>query len=77
MRRCGREAINEKRIRRLYRVAGLALRKPKRRRIQRDAVLRLRLTAPNQEWATNFVSDTTSNGKVLRFFGVVDQFRRK
>lgn len=77
MRRCGSEAINEKRIRRLYRVAGLTLRKRKRKRIQRDAVLRLRLTAPNQELAADFVSDSASNGKVLRFLGVVDQFRRK
>lgn len=70
------EAINEKRIRRLYRLAGLALRKLKRKRIQRAAVPLLRLTGCNQEWAMDFVSDSAANGQVLRFFGVVDQYSR-
>lgn len=76
VRRGGGEAINEKRIWRLYCLAGLALRKLKRKRIKREALPRLRLTGPNQEWAMDFVSDSAGNGQVLRFFGV-DQFTRK
>lgn len=69
--------INDKRIHRLYRKAGLALRKLKRKRVRRSPVPLLRLSRPNQEWAMDFVHDSAANGQTLRFFAVVDQFTRQ
>lgn len=71
------EPINLKRVHRLYRLAGLALRKLKRKRLRRAAVPLLRLSAPNQEWAMDFVHDSALNGQQLRFFAVIDQFTRE
>jgi len=70
------QMLNEKKIHRVYQSAGLALRKLKRKRIQRQPVPLVRLTEPNQEWAMDFVHDAAANGQTLRFFGVVDQYSR-
>lgn len=69
--------VNHKRIYRLYRKEGLALRKLKRKRIRREAVPQRLLTKPQQEWAMDFVQDRAENGQTLRLFGVVDQYTRE
>ncbi len=71
------EAINEKRIRRLCREAGLALRKLRRKKCKREAVPQIRLQKENQEWAMDFVEDSAANGQKLRFLAVIDQFTRE
>jgi transposase InsO family protein len=35
------------------------------------------LTAPNQEWAVDFVSDVAASGRRLRIFTVVDSYTRE
>lgn len=69
--------FNAKRIHRLYKKAGLCLRRVVRKRLRRDAQPLIRLSGPNQEWALDFVHDSAGNGQKLRFLGVVDQFTRE
>src|SRR5215216_3618489 len=54
--------VNEKRIYRLYREEGLMVRRLKRKRLVRDKSADVLLSAPNQEWALDFVSDALATG---------------
>jgi len=70
--------INHKRTERLYRNAGLSLRRRKRRR-SKSAV---RLTMPqaeriNQRWSLDFVHDRTRGGRKFRTLTVVDNCSRE
>jgi putative transposase len=83
-RRCGvllrREGcrINMKRVYRLYRAAGLAVRRVRRKRLSRGTpVTRAPLTHPNEVWAMDFVSDTLAHGQVIRALTLVDQYSRE
>jgi putative transposase len=77
LRRESDEAVNIKRVHRLYRAAGLRLRPIKRKKLRREAVPLVRLTKANQEWAMDFVHDAATNGQNLRFFTLVDQYTRE
>jgi hypothetical protein len=44
-------------VHRLYRQEHLAVRRSKRKRLERAAPVNALLTAPNQEWGLDFVSD--------------------
>jgi transposase InsO family protein len=48
-----------------------------RERLQRTLRPRPVLTAPNQEWAVDFVSDVAASGRRLRIFTVVDSYTRE
>ncbi len=69
--------INHKRVWRVYRDLGLAVRRTRRKRLARVLRPRLTLTAPNQEWAIDFASDVAASGRRLRIFSVVDCFTRE
>lgn len=69
--------VNEKRIHRLYRQEGLMVRRLKRKRIARDRSADVLLTAPNQQWAIDFVSDALATGRALRGLTVVDSYTRE
>jgi len=69
--------VNHKRVQRVYRTAGLCVRRIRRKRLTRSYVAPVRLTAPNQEWAIDFASDVTASGRRLRVFSVVDAFTRE
>lgn len=65
--------VNHKRIHRLYREAGLAVRR--RRKRERVAVERRPLvlpSSPNQSWSMDFVFDALADGKPLKCLTVVD-----
>jgi len=69
---------NHKRVYRLYREEGLAMRIRQRRRIRRNgAVTRPAATKPNQRWSMDFVSDCVSRGKVIRMLTLVDDCTRE
>ena len=68
---------NEKRIYRLYRQEGLMVRRLKRKRVVREHAGEALLTAPNQEWALDFVSDALATGRALRGLTVVDCYTRE
>src|SRR5262249_2660712 len=76
-RREGEERINHKRVWRVYRDLGLSVRRTRRKRLQRAIRPRPILTAPNQEWAVDFVSDVAASGRRLRIFSVVDSYTRE
>ena len=69
---------NHKRVYRLYREEGLAMRIQQRRRIRwNGAVVKPRASQPNERWSMDFVSDCVSNGKVIRMLTLVDDCTRE
>jgi putative transposase len=69
--------INHKHVWRVYHDLGLSVRRTRRKRLTRVLQPRPTLTAPNQEWAIDFASDVTANGRRLRIFSVVDCYTRE
>jgi putative transposase len=68
---------NHKRVERLYREEGLALRKRRRRkRLSHLRVVRELPVAANQTWAVDFIHDSLISGRRLRAFAVLDQWSR-
>ena len=71
--------VNHKRVYRLYREDGLGLRrrKPKRRRAAMARQPRPTVSAPNERWTMDFMSDALANGQKLRVLTVVDTYTRE
>lgn len=69
--------MNHKRIFRVYRAAGLSVRRKKRKRLMRVGQPSFVATRPNQQWAIDFVHDRMENGRTLRILSVVDTFTRE
>ena len=70
--------VNHKRVLRLYRQEGLALRRRRRKRY--PARVRQPLakpSAPGQHWSMDFVRDTLADGRVFRMLTVVDDYSRQ
>jgi putative transposase len=72
-------AVNIKRVSRIYREEGLAIRTkiPRRRRA---AVVREQVperTAPNQSWAMDFMHDVLADGTKIRLLTIVDTYSRE
>jgi len=70
--------VNRKRVYRLYREAGLAVRRRKRKRI--GLVERKPLPKPmmaNLSWSMDFVADGLANGRRLRCLNIVDDCTRE
>jgi putative transposase len=71
-------SINHKRVYRLYRQEGMALRCRRRRKFQRR--LSVAASSPmrrNQRWSMDFVSDSMATGQTLRVLTVVDDYTRE
>jgi putative transposase len=71
------ERVNHKRLYRVYREAGLCLKRKKRKHCVRAGSPRVALTAPNQEWALDFAHDVVAAGRTIRVLSVVDAFTRE
>ena len=70
--------VIHKRVYRLYREEGLAMRIRQRRRIRwTGAVSGPVATRANQRWSIDFVSDCVSTGRVIRMLTVVDDCTRE
>ena len=70
--------VNHKRVYRLYRAAGLAVRRRKRKRVGAATRPALALpTRPNQRWSMDFISDALSVGRKFRSLNIVDDFNRE
>ena len=70
--------LNWKRTYRVYREAGLMVRRRKRKRIVGiDRLQKVIATAPNQSWSMDFVSDGFVDGRRLRCLNIVDDFTRE
>src|SRR5258708_4054127 len=73
----GGEAVNHKRVHRVYREAGLSLRRKKRKHCVRVGTPLVARTAANQEWALDFVHDAVECGRAIRVLSVVDAYTRE
>lgn len=75
----GREGahVNHKRVHRVYRQAGLALRRKKRKHCARVGTPLGVYTTANQEWALDFVHDAVASGRSIRVLTVVDAYTRE
>jgi putative transposase len=69
--------VNHKRIYRVYREAGLAIRRKKRKRLLRAGAPRAAVRAANQEWAVDFVHDAAASGRKFRVLSVLDVYTRE
>src|SRR5207237_4843491 len=71
-------AANHKRVYRLYREEGLAMRIRQRRRIRwNGTVTSPAATRPNERWSMDFVSDCVATGRVIRMLTIVDGCTRE
>lgn len=69
---------NHKRVYRLYREEGLAMRIRQRRRIRwSGAAVKPAASQPNERWSMDFVSDCVSSGKLIRMLTIVDDCTRE
>jgi putative transposase len=71
------EVVNHKRVYRVYREAGLMIRRKTRRRLLRTGSARPALSGANQEWALDFVHDAAASGRKFRALSVVDPYTRE
>lgn len=68
---------NHKRIRRLYRLEGLAVRRQRRKRVAVPRVVRPSATQANEHWAMDFMRDTLAHGRAFRALTLVDAYTRE
>jgi len=71
------EVVNHKRVHRVYREAGLSIRRKKRKHCVRMGQPLRSWTAANQEWALDFVHDAVACGRAIRVLSVVDAYTRE
>jgi len=71
------EVVNHKRVHRVYRAAGLMIRRKKRKHCTRVGVPLRVCTAANQEWALDFVHDAVASGRTIRVLSVEDAYTRE
>lgn len=70
--------LNHKRLHRLYREEGLAVRRRKRKRVAMVRAERPQLvTQPNERWSLDFVSDALASGRTFRILTVEDTVTRE
>ncbi len=70
--------VNHKRVYRIYRAEGLAVRRRKRKRLA--AGLRVKLPVPtraNERWSMDFVHDALATGRKFRVLNIVDDLTRE
>jgi putative transposase len=71
------DRYNHKLVERIYREAGLSLRRKKRKRLQRQRTPIIATQAANEEWAMDFVADSLASARHVRILTVVDVFTRE
>jgi putative transposase len=72
--------VNHKRVYRIYREEGLAMRRKQRRHSARRlaAVPESRpVSKPNQRWGMDFVSDSLATGRKFRTLTIIDEYTRE
>ena len=69
--------VNHKRVWRVYREAGLCVKRRKRKRLVRIGTPTTVVTAANQQWALDFASDVIASGRTIRVLSVIDTFTRE
>jgi putative transposase len=69
--------VNHKRLFRVYRAAGLSVRRKRRKRLARVGQPDFVPTQPNQQWSIDFVHDRLASGRSVRVLTVIDAFTRE
>ena len=69
--------MKHKRVHRVYREAGLSIRRKQRKHCGRSGQPLRACTAANQQWARDFVHDAVESGRAIRVLSVVDAYRRE
>ncbi len=69
--------VNHKRVWRVYREAGLSVKRRKRKRLVRVGRPLEAATTRNEEWALDFVSDSIATGRTIRLLNVADAYTRE
>jgi putative transposase len=69
--------VNHKKVYRVYREAGLMIRRRRRKRLLRAGFVRPMVTGANQEWALDFVHDAVESGRKFRVLSVIDVYTRE
>jgi putative transposase len=75
-----REGIvaNHKRVHRVYREAGMQVRRRRRKRLSRGERVPLPLASrPGERWSMDFMLDTLADGRSFRTLNIVDDFTRE
>jgi putative transposase len=72
------EPVNHKRAARVWRMEGLSVPRKKRKRRRGKGVPTSPVAMrPNHVWAMDFLEDSSTDGRKLRFFAVTDEFTRE
>ncbi len=71
------ERVNHKRLFRVYRQAGLSVRRTRHKKLLRIGIAQPVLSQPNQEWSLDFVHDALGTGRAVRVLSIVDNFTRE
>lgn len=71
------EPISHKRVWRVYREAGLSVKRKRRKRLARIGTPAVPATKPDQRWSLDFVSDALASGRAIRVLSVVDTYTRE
>jgi putative transposase len=70
--------VNHKRVYRMYRAEGLAVRRRKRKRMAVGLrTILLPPSRPNDRWSMDFTLDTLASGRRFRTLNIVDDFTRE
>ena len=70
------KAVNHKRVWRVYREAGLAVKRKRRKHLVRTGRPMEPATFTNEEWGLDFVSDAIASGRHIRFLNIADACTR-
>ena len=72
------QMVNHKRVYRIYRAEGLAVRRKARKKLAAgERVQKPAVSAANQRWSMDFMSDQLASGQRFRVLNVVDDFTRE
>ena len=72
------QKVNHKRVYRLYRAEGLAVRRKARKKLAaRERVQKPAVSAANQRWSMDFMQGQLASGQRFRVLNVVDDFTRE
>jgi len=69
--------VNHKRVYRVYREAGLTIKRKPRKRLARVGSPPVVLSGVNQEWAADFAHDAMADGRAIRVLTVEDEYTRE